>query len=135
MNKNELKSFGNEYEAAWRSLIPEYPFSYQAKECTVTVNDGELMITAEARLGGIIGFMEAFPDLLITMKDIVEEDRGTVFYWNLKGTNTGAGGTGNKVDIDGCEVWTLDNENRIVELKGYFDAEEYERQVKGAQST
>lgn len=104
MNKDELKSFGNKYEAAWRSLLPEIPFSYQAKECTVTVNDGEPMIAAEERLGGIIGFMEAFPDLLITMRDIVEEDRGTVFYWNLKGTNTGAGGTGNKVDIDGCEV-------------------------------
>jgi len=135
MNKDELKSFGIEYEAAWRSLVPENPFSYQAKECTVTVNDGEPMIAAEERLGGIIGFMEAFPDLLITMKDIVEEDRGTVFYWNLRGTNTGSGGTGNKVDIDGCEVWKLDNENKIVELKGYFDAEEYERQVKGAQST
>ena len=86
MNNDELKSFGIEYEAAWRSLVPENPFSYQAKECIVTVNDGEPMITAEGRLGGIIGFMEAFPDLLITMRDIVEEDRGTVFYWNLKGT-------------------------------------------------
>ena len=135
MNNDELKSFGIEYEAAWRSLVPENPFSYQAKECIVTVNDGEPMITAEGRLGGIIGFMEAFPDLLITMRDIVEEDRGTVFYWNLKGTNTGSGGTGNGVDIDGCEVWKLNNENKIVELKGYFNAEEYDRQVNGTGST
>lgn len=87
------------------------------------------MISAEERLGGIIGFMEAFPDLLITMREIVEEERGTVFYWNLKGTNIGKGGTGNRIDIDGCEVWKLDNDNKITELDSYFDAEEYERQV------
>lgn len=134
MKESELRKFGIEYETAWRSHDPENPFSYQAKKCIVTVNDGDPMITAEERLGGIIGFMESFPDLHITMRDIIEEDRGTVFYWNLQGTNTGPGGTGNKVDIDGCEVWKLDNENKIIELKGFFDAEDYERQVSGAQS-
>lgn len=134
-NEDELKSFGIEYEAAWRSLVPEIPFSYQATDCKVTVNDGEPMISAEERLGGIIGFMEAFPDLLITMRDIVEEGRGTVFYWNLKGTYTGPEGTGNRVDIDGCEVWKLNSEIKIIELKGYFDAGEYDRQVNGTQST
>ena len=99
------------------------------------MNDDDPMISAEERLGGITGFMEAFPDLLIAMRDIIEEDRGTVFYWNLKGTNSGPGGTGKKVDIDGCEVWKLNNKNKIVELRGYFDTEEYERQVNGAQST
>ncbi len=123
MNEEELKNFGIEYGVAWRSLVPENPFSYQAKDCIVTVNDGDPKISPEERLGGIIGFMEAFPDLLITMRDIVEEDRSTVFYWNLKGTNTGPGGTGNRVDIDGCEVWRLNEENKIVEIKGYFDAE------------
>lgn len=75
--------------------------------------------------------METFPDLLITLRDIVEEDRGTVFYWNLKGTNSGPGGTGRYVDIDGCEVWTLDADGKIIELKGYFDADEYQRQLQG----
>ena len=135
MNEDELKKFGVEYETAWRSLVPENPFSFQAKDCIVTVNDGEPMISVEERLNGIIGFLDAFPDLIITMRDILDEDRGIVFYWNLKGTNSGAGGKGNRVDIDGCEVWKLNNGNKIVELKGYFDAEEYERQVNGVQST
>jgi hypothetical protein len=135
MNEDELKSFGVEYEATWRSLVPENLFSYQAANCIVTVNDGNSMISTEEILGGIIGFMEAFPDLLIAMRDVIDEERGTVFYWNLKGTNSGPGGMGNKVDIDGCEVWKLNNENKIVELRGYFDTEEYERQVNGAQFT
>ncbi len=129
MDEAELKEFGIEYETAWRSLDPERPFSFQAENCKVTVNDGEPMISAEERINGISSFMEAFPDLLVTMKEIVEEDNGTVFYLNLKGTNTGPEGTGNKLDIDGCEIWKLDNNNKITKLDGYFDTEEYERQI------
>ena len=129
MNESKLRELGIQYENAWRRLIPEEVFSFQAKNCVTSINDGNLMISAEERLDGIIGFMEAFPNLLITMRETVEEERGTVFYWNLKGTNTGQGGTGNRIDIDGCDVWKLDNDNKITELNIYFDAEEYERQV------
>ena len=135
MNESELREFGIQYEKAWRSLVPEEPFSYQAENCVASINDGSPMISAEERLGGIVGFMEAFPDLLIMMREIVEEERGTVFYWNLKGTNTGQGGTGNRIDIDGCEVWKLNNDNKITELDVYFDAEEYERQVNNNTKT
>ena len=134
MNESELREFGIQYEKAWRSLVPEEPFSYQAENCVASLNDGSPMISVEERLGRIVGLMEAFPDLLITMREIVEEERGTVFYWNLKGTNTGQEGTGNRIDIDGCEVWKLDNDNKITELEGYFDAEEYERQVNKDQT-
>ena len=129
MNEAELKEFGIEYETAWRSLDPERPFSFQTENCKVTVNDGEPMISPEERLNGINSLVEAFPDLLVTMKEIVEEGNGTVFYWNRKGTNTGPGGTGNKLDIDGCEIWKLDNNNKITKLDGYFDTEEFERQI------
>jgi len=93
------------------------------------------MVSAKERYAAIIGFIEAFPDLKIAMREIVEEERGTVFYWNLKGTNTGPSGTGNRVNINGCEVWKLNEENKIAELRGYFDAEEYEKQLHATQST
>jgi hypothetical protein len=93
------------------------------------------MVSIEEKYAAIVGFIEAFPDLKITMRDIAKEDRGTVFYWNLKGTNTGPGGTGNLVNIDGCEVWELNEENKIEELRGYLDADEYERQLQATLST
>ena len=135
MNKVELEEFGRGYEKAWCSLVPEEPFSYQAKNCALSINDGDPMTSAEDRLRTLAGFVEAFPDLKITMREIVKEERGTVFYWNLKGTNTGPGGTGNSVDIDGCEVWKLDANDKIAELRGYFDAGEYDRQLHATPST
>ena len=54
-----------------------------------------------------------------------------MFYWDFKGASAGPGGTGNKVDIDGCEVWKLDNDSKIIEIKGTFDAEDIEQRVNG----
>jgi hypothetical protein len=135
MNKDELEEFGKDYAKAWSSLVPEEPFSYQAENCVLSINDGDPIISAGDRLRTLAGFVEAFPDLKISMRKIVKEERGTVFYWNLKGTNTGPEGTGNSVDIDGCEVWELDANNQITQLRGYFDAEEYERQIHATPST
>jgi hypothetical protein len=135
MNDEELRARGIEYAKAWSSSVPEEPFSYQAENCVLSINDGDPITSAEARLATLAGFMEAFPDMRITMRSIANEERGTVFYWNLKGTNTGPGGTGNIIDIDGCEVWKLDANNKIEELRGYFDAEEHERQLHSTQST
>ena len=54
---------------------------------------------------------------------------GTEFHWTFTGTNTGPGGTGNRVRISGYELWKIDNEGLIAESKGHFDAADYERQL------
>jgi hypothetical protein len=49
----------------------------------------------------------------------------------LIGTNTGPGGTGNKVRISGYELWKIGDDGLIAESQGHFDAADYERQLKG----
>jgi len=60
------------------------------------------------------------------------ERRGdrTAFHWTLTGTNTGPGGTGNRVRISGYELWKIDNDGLIGDSLGHFDSAEYERQLK-----
>ena len=55
------------------------------------------------------------------------EPRGdrTEFHWTLTGTNTGPGGTGNRVRISGYELWKFGPDGLIAESKGHFDAAEY----------
>ena len=80
----------------------------------------------------MIWSMTAFPDMKVTMDDLVHNPRepyGTAFHWTLTGTNTGPGGTGKRVLISGYELWQLDEEGLIRDSKGHFDAIEYERQV------
>ena len=56
-------------------------------------------------------------------------EAGIEYHWTLVGTNTGPGGTGNRVRISGYEEWTIDSEGLIADSQGHFDQAEYDRQL------
>ena len=76
------------------------------------------------------GFMEAFPGMILTLDDLHVADETAVFSWTLHGTNTGPGGTGNKVVISGYEVWQLDEDCKVAKSHGYYDSATYAHQVE-----
>jgi hypothetical protein len=49
----------------------------------------------------------------------------------LEGTNTGPGGTGNRVEVSGWEYWHMTDDGLVAESAGHFDAADYERQIEG----
>jgi uncharacterized protein (TIGR02246 family) len=127
---SELDDFASRYAEAWCSRDPEKVAAFFAENGSITVNDGppavgRVAIAEEAR-----GFMRTFPDMIVTMDDLLRDPDGTKFHWTLTGTNTGPGGTGKRVRISGCELWTIDNDGLIAKSKGHFDSAEYERQLK-----
>jgi len=75
-------------------------------------------------------YMEAFPDLGMTMVDIHIAGDRAVWSWNLTGTNTGPGGTGQAVNFSGYEVWRIDKDCLIAESYGYYDSAAYLQQVE-----
>jgi hypothetical protein len=75
-------------------------------------------------------FMRDLPDMIVTLDKLEPRGEATAFHWTLIGTNTGPGGTGNRVRISGYELWKIDDDGLIAESKGRFDAAEYERQLK-----
>ena len=76
-------------------------------------------------------FMEAFPDLELTMDSLTAQNGTYRYYWTFKGTNTGPGGTGSKVDFSGFEEWTMNQQGLIQNSTGTFDAEDYQKQLDG----
>ncbi len=78
--------------------------------------------------------MRDFPDMVVAFDKLEPRGDRTAFHWTLTGTNTGPGGTGNRVRISGYELWQFDDERLIAESLGHFDATEYERQLRGADS-
>ena len=86
---------------------------------------GRAAIAKEAQ-----AFMTTFPDMVVTFDKLEPRGDATAFQWTLTGTNTGPGGTGNKVRISGYELWKIDKDGLIAESKGHFDAADYERQLK-----
>ena len=74
--------------------------------------------------------MTAFPDLHLDMDMLVMREEGAEYHWTLTGTNTGPGGTGNRVRISGFERWQMGADGLIAESQGHFDSADYQRQLE-----
>lgn len=74
--------------------------------------------------------MTAFPDLEVVMDELVMRVGVAEYHWRLIGANSGPGGTGNKVNISGFEIWQIGSDGLIIASQGHFDAVEYRRQLE-----
>ena len=127
MTGDELNSFATRYAKAWCSQDPENVAAFYAKGGLISVNGGPPTPIADVARG----FFRDFPDTVVTFDKLENTPNGPEFHWTFTGMNTGPGGTGNKVRISGFELWKIDNDGLIAESLGYFDAADYDRQLKG----
>jgi predicted ester cyclase len=126
----ELHNFAERYTEAWSS-------GDAASVATFYSPNGSLRVNAEAPAVGrdaitkvAHGFMTAFPDMKLSMDGLTEQGDRFIYRWTLAGTNTGPGGTGNRVRISGFEKWQIGNDGLIAESQGHFDSAEYQRQLE-----
>ena len=131
MSRADLTDFATRYAAAWSSQNPVEFAAFYDERATLTVNGtpsvGRGAITNTAR-----AYMAAFPDMVVKLDSLRQENDQTIFYWTWTGTNSGPGGTGRAVHLSGYERWTIGANGLIAKSEGHFDNDEYERQVKGS---
>jgi uncharacterized protein (TIGR02246 family) len=128
---SELNDFASRYAKAWCSRDPEKVAAFFAERGSISINNGPPAVGRAAIAKEAEAFMTTFPDMVVTFDKLEPRGDVTAFHWTLTGTNTGPGGTGNKVQISGYELWKINNDGLIGESKGHFDGTEYERQLKG----
>jgi hypothetical protein len=126
----ELRDFAIRYTAAWCSQDPARVAAFYSIGGSLTVNDGTPAVGRDAIAEIAQSFMTAFPDLQVIMDEVVALADGAEYHWTLIGTNTGPGGTGNKVRISGLELWQMSADGRVAASQGHFDAVEYRRQLE-----
>ena len=130
LKKFDLEVFAKSYAQVWCSQRPNFVASFFSKDGLLVVNDGEPAIGTDAITKVAKGFMDTFPDMVVSMDSLITKSDKTRFYWTLTGTNDVPNGTGNKVKISGFEEWTLSDDGLIQESRGYFDDKEYKRQLE-----
>jgi hypothetical protein len=130
VTSGEINNFAKKYAEAWCSQKPESVAAFFAERGSITINNGPLAVGRAAIAKEAQAFMTTFPDMVVTMNNVVHAEEGTKFHWTLTGTNNGPGGTGKRVRISGYEQWKIGNNGLIAESKGHFDGAEYERQLK-----
>ena len=131
----DLHDFATRYTAAWCSQNAASVAEFFAPNGSLTINNGTPSIGRAAITEAAQSFMSAFPDLRITMERIIVRGDRTEYHWTLIGTNTGPGGTGNRVRISGFESWRFGPDGLIAESQGQFDHADYMRQLTGESSS
>ncbi len=125
----ELIELGRRYTAAWNSEDPTAVAAFFTESGSLFVNGepsrGRIAITAVAE-----SFMTGFPDMELSMDDLVIEANKVTYHWTFTGTNTGPDGSGKAVRFSGYEEWTIGDGGLIVESLGNFDSAEYQRQLE-----
>jgi ketosteroid isomerase-like protein len=126
---DELIELGKRYTAAWNGGEPTAVAAFFAESGSLFVNGepsrGRVAITAVAE-----SFMSGFPDMQLSMDDLVIEANKVTYHWTFTGTNTGPDGSGKAVRFSGYEEWTIGDDGLIVESLGNFDNTEYQRQLE-----
>ena len=130
MNQPDLQEFGRRYAEAWCSQDPDLVAGFFSERGSLSVNDGPPAVGRQAIAEVARGFMTDFPDMVVTMDALEPRSRGAIFHWTLTGTNTGPGGTGNRVRIGGFEDWRFGPDDLVSESEGHFDRAEYDDQLQ-----
>jgi steroid delta-isomerase-like uncharacterized protein len=78
--------------------------------------------------------LAAFPDLQMTIENVVEDDPYAVVQWSLGGTFDGASfqgiePTGGRVAFRGCDVFRFADDGKLDVNTIYFDGAEFARQI------
>jgi predicted ester cyclase len=126
-----LLDFAQRYTAAWCSQDPASVAAFFSPGGSLRVNDAAPAVGRNAITEVARGFMTAFPDLEVSMDDLIAQPGGGIYRWTLAGRNTGPSGAGNRVRISGFEEWRIGPDGLIAESLGHFDAADYQRQLAG----
>jgi len=125
-DQDRVRDFARSYTDAWCSQDPARVAEHYAPGGTIAINGGTPTEITEV----VRSFMTAFPDIRVFMDDVVVKDEAIEFHWTFVGTNTGPGGTGNRVRISGFEEWTFGDDGLVAESHGHYDQAEYDRQLE-----
>lgn len=131
LRKFDLEVFAKSYAQVWCSQRPNFVASFFTEDGVLQINDGLPAKGTEAIANVAKGFMDAFPDMAVSMDSLITNSEKTRFYWTLTGTNNGINGTGNKVNISGFEEWTMSDDGLVEKSVGSYDAALYQKQLQG----
>ncbi len=125
-----LREFAARYTAAWGSQDAASVAAFYSPNGSLSINGGAPAAGRNAITEVAQGFMTDFPDMQLLMDAILVQGDRAVYQWTLVGTNTGPGGTGQRVRISGFEVWQIGRDGLIAQSQGHFDTFAYQRQLE-----
>jgi steroid delta-isomerase-like uncharacterized protein len=125
----KLRDFALRYTAAWCSRDAASVAAFFSPDGSISINDGAPAFGRSAVAEAFQAYMMAFPDLHLSMDDVLVQGDRAIYHWTFSGANTGPGGTGQRVRFSGFEVWKIGDDGLISESQGHYDSADFLRQL------
>lgn len=126
--QSDLDTLAQRYTDAWNSKVAENVASFHRSDSSIIINRGEPSVGYAGLTEMAAGFHADVPDLHLTCNGIRGAGKHVVYLWTFTGHHAE---TGNALEVEGWEEWELDDDMKVISSLGWFDGDEYERQVAG----
>ena len=126
---DSLREFAEGFAAAWSSQNAASVAAFYSPRGTRSANGAAAYEGRTAIEVAVQQFMSPFPDLKITLDDVLVVGGHPEFHWTMTGTYSGPGGTGQRVSIKGVEEWRMGKDGLIAESRGHFSMADLQRQM------
>ena len=123
---NTARKMAEAHCAAWTALSSNAVAERYSASTSFAMNWGEPMTTRSEIAAMTSGFMADFPDLVLTCGNVLVADYHMVYAWAFEGHHRE---TGKLVCFSGWEEWDLDDDMNVVKSLGWYDVENYNRQL------
>ncbi len=128
IDPNEMAKIAAEYTKAWNSGSAEAVASFYAPEGQIIINKGEPWSGRSRVQDMAAGFYADVPDLVLNCDDLRCAGNHAIFVWTFTGHDAA---TKTPLSIRGWEEWELGEDMKVIASLGWFDADDYARQVAG----
>ncbi|NVO55430.1 nuclear transport factor 2 family protein [Rhodobacteraceae bacterium B1Z28] len=126
--RDTLNNLARDYAVAWSSGDADAVASFYAPDGEITINRGDPIQGRAAVAEMARGFYAEFPDLEVRCDMMRWAGSHAIFVWTLEGHHSE---TGNHVVTRGWEEWDMTPDNKVQSSLGWFDADDYQRQIDG----
>lgn len=123
-----ISDIARAYTAAWNSGDPNAVASFYAEDGEIIINRGDPWSGRSRVADMAAGFYADVPDLTLTCNEIRVAGSHAIYVWTFTGHDAA---TNNPLKIEGWEEWDLGEDGKVAASRGWFDADDYARQVAG----
>lgn len=125
---DSVTQLAKDYTAAWNSKSAAAVASFYAEDGEIVINRGDPWSGRSRVEEMAAGFHADVPDLTLTCNDVRFSGTHAIFVWTFTGHDAN---TGNPLTVRGWEEWELSDDLKVNASRGWYDADDYEKQVEG----
>ena len=127
LSRTAIQDLINRHIDAWCAKSPSGVAGSYTHDAVFSINHGDPMIGHGDIADMVKGFCDEFPDVVLRLDNTFIAGNHAVYVWTFSGHHHE---TGKYVEFQGWEEWDLTDDCKVKSSLGWYDADDYERQMQ-----